>query len=96
MFINRVKDMFDRDTRLIAVHTLVLSLINYGLKIWGTANDTLMHKVQKLQNFAAKVAVGGYKRRDRATPVIEQLKWLKVKEKVKFDQCLMVYKAIHN
>ena len=40
MFINRVKDMFDRDTRLIVVHTLVLSLINYGLKIWGTANDT--------------------------------------------------------
>ncbi len=64
MFINRVKDIFDKDTRMIVIKTLVLSLINYGLKIWGNTNETLMQRVQKLQNFAAKVAVGGYKRRD--------------------------------
>ncbi len=95
MFINRVKDLFDKDTRLIAIHTLVLSVINYGLKIWGNTNETLMQQVQKLKNFATKVAVGDYKRHDHATPVIKELKWLKMKEKVNFDQCLMVHKVIH-
>jgi len=93
MFINRVKDLFDKDTRVIVVQTLVLSLINYGLKIWGNTNETLMQQVQKLQNFAAKVAAGGYTRRDHATPVLQELQWIKIKEKVKYDQCMMVYKV---
>ncbi len=58
MFINRVKDIFDKDTRVIVMKTLVLRLINYGLKIWGNTNETLMQRVQKLQNFGAKVLPG--------------------------------------
>ncbi len=76
MFINRVKDLFDKNTRLIVIHTLVLSVITYGLKICGNTKETLMQQVQKLQNFVAKVAVLGYKRHDHATPVIKELKWL--------------------
>ncbi len=49
----------------------------------------------KLQNFAAKVAAGGYKRRDRATPVLQELNWIRMKEKVNFDQCVMVYKVTY-
>ncbi len=89
MFINRVKDLFDKNTRLIVIHTLVLSVITYGLKICGNTKETLMQQVQKLQNFVAKVAVLGYKRHDLATPVIKELKWLNMKEKVNFGQCLM-------
>ncbi len=36
MFINRVKDIFDKDTRITVIKTLVLSLINYGLKTRAT------------------------------------------------------------
>ncbi len=61
MFINRVKDIFDRDTRIIVIKTLVLSLINYGLKLWNNTNETLTQRVQKLQNIAAKVAAGAVK-----------------------------------
>ncbi len=71
MFINRVKDLFDKDTRLIVIHTLVSSVINYGLKIWRSTKETLMQQLLKLQIFAAKVTVGGYKRHDHATPVIK-------------------------
>ncbi len=52
-----------------------------------------MQRVQKLQNFAAKVAAGDYNRCDRATPVIQELQWIKMKEIGKFDQCVMVYKV---
>ncbi len=81
MFINRIKDMFDKNTRVIVVKTLVLSLINYGLTIWGNTNKALTQRVQKLQNFAAKVAAGSYKRRDRAIFVLQNLKWMKMREK---------------
>ncbi len=58
MFINRVKDLLNNYTRLIVIHTLVLSVINYGLKIWGNTVATIMKQLHKLKNFAANVVFG--------------------------------------
>ncbi len=85
MYLNRIKDKFEKTTRILVVQSLVLSLMNYCLKIWGTTNATLLHNVQKLQNFAARVAVGGVGKYEHVTPVITQLKWLKMKEKLFYD-----------
>ncbi len=73
MYINRIKDSFSSETRTMVVQTLVLSLINYGMAVWGTTNKTLLMKVQKMQNFAAKVAVGGRRRSDHASPILKDL-----------------------
>ncbi len=58
MFINRVSDKLDRPSRIIALQSLVLSIINYCIRIWGTTNLTAINNVQKWPNFAAKVAKG--------------------------------------
>ena len=52
MFIRQISDNFDKPTRIIVVQTLVLSLMNYCISIWGSTNVTLLHRVQKLQSFA--------------------------------------------
>ncbi len=59
MYINCIKEIFSSRARKIFIETLVLSIINYGVTIWGTTNKTQLKRVQKLYNFAAKVAVGG-------------------------------------
>ncbi len=59
MYINPIKDLFSSETRTMVEQTLVLRLINYGMAVWGTTNQTMLMKVQKLQNFAARVAAGG-------------------------------------
>ena len=96
MYINRVKDNFDKTSRILIVQALALSSINYCLRIWGTTNNTLLHNVQKLQNFAAKIAVGGLTKRDHVTPAFQELKWLTMKNKVIFDTAITVFKAMHN
>ncbi len=96
MFINRISQNFNKSTRILVVQSLVLSLINYCIVIWGTTNETLLHNVQKLQNFAAKVAVGCTRKYDHVTPFIKELKWLKIKEKHTLDKCTTVYKAVNN
>ena len=48
LYINRMSDSLDRESRTQIVQTLVLSMINYCLKIWGTTNKAQMHRVQKL------------------------------------------------
>ena len=95
MFINRISKNFDKPTRKIVVQSLVLSAINYCISIWGTTNTTLLHRVQKLQNFAAKVAVGGVRKYDHVTPLMKELQWLKIKDKYFFDKYITIYKVIN-
>ncbi len=86
---------FEKRTRTIVVQSLVLSIINYCIRIWGTTNATLLNNVQKLQNFAAKVAVGGARKYDHVSPIIKEPIWLKMKEKHAFDTCTTIFKTIH-
>ena len=76
----------------MVVQSLAISVINYCLPIYGSTNITQLHRVQKLQNFAAKVCVGGAKKSDHATPLISELQWLKVKDKFAFDTAVKVFK----
>ena len=96
MQINRLRDYFDRRTRIIVTQSLALSIINYCISIWGTTNSTQIKRVQKLQNFAAKVALGGAAKSEHATPFLKELGWLKIKEKYQYDLANLTYKLICN
>ena len=58
-YLNRISDRFDLETRTMLVQSLVISNLNYCLRIWGMTTKTQIEKAQKLQNFAARVAFGG-------------------------------------
>ena len=96
MFLNRIKDNFEQSARIIVVQSLVLSIINYCSKIWGMTTRQQLDRVQKLENFAAKVAVGNGRKYDHATPFLNELKWLRIECKVTYDICVFTYKIINN
>lgn len=85
MYINRIKNNFNKCTRINVVHTLILSQLNYGIKIWGAANSTQIARAQKLQNFAAKIALGGATKYDHVSPYIKELGWLKIKQRYYYE-----------
>ncbi len=94
MFINRISKCFDKPTRILVTQSLALSTIYYCIQVWGSTKRTLLCKAQKLQNFAAKVAVGGGRKYDHASPFLKELKWLRVKEKHMFDIYVTMYKTL--
>ncbi len=94
MQINRLTDCFNKNTRITVITSLVMSIINYGISIWGTTNSQQTERVQKLQNFAAKVALGGATRRDHVTPFLKELRWLKIRGKYKFEISTIIYNVI--
>lgn len=96
MYINRISNNFDKPTRLLIVQSLVLSLLNYCIIIWGTTNNTLLNKVKKLQNFAAKVAAGGARKYDHVTPILKELQWLNIGKKITFDKAVAIFKQVNN
>ncbi len=96
MYINRIQDLLSKEARLIAVETLALSHINYDITIWSTTNIKQLKRVQKLQNFAAKVAIGGASKFDHATSILNKLQWLSIRQKVIYKQCLTSFKIMNN
>ncbi len=58
---------------MCVIQSLILSQIAYGIYIWGTANSTQIGRVQKTQNFAAKVALGRTAKHDHVTPYFKEL-----------------------
>ena len=94
MYLNRIKDYFDNETRALIVQSLVLSIINYCIKIWGKTSNFYLEKAQKLQNFAARVAVVGVKKHDHITPTLQRLKWMKIIDKCSYEVCIFVFRIL--
>ena len=57
-YLSRIKESFNKESCVIVVQSLVLSIINYCFKVWGVTTQQQIERVQKFENFAAKVASG--------------------------------------
>ena len=93
IFLNRVWDRFQPECRVMAVQALILSALNYCLSVWGSTSKIQINRVQKLLNFAARIAIGGAKKHDHVSPIFEKLKWLKMKSRFIYNICLLVFKS---
>ena len=96
IYLNRIKDRFDDEMRGMVVQSLALSIINYCLKVWGSTSKQQLQRVQRLQNFAAKVIDGKAKKYDHVSPILDNLQWLTIRQKINFDLCVMVFKVLHD
>ncbi|XP_069985192.1 uncharacterized protein [Penaeus vannamei] len=94
IYLNHIKNKIPTETRIIVIQTLALSIINYCLNISGSTNKTQIQRTQKLQNFAARVALGNINKYDHITPHINTLKWLNVQQKYNYDTCILIHKII--
>ena len=53
-----------------------------------------MQRLQAVQNAAASLITGA-RRRDHISPVLRQLHWLPVRQRVQFKLAVLVFKALH-
>ncbi|XP_069982198.1 uncharacterized protein [Penaeus vannamei] len=89
-----IKNKIPTGTRIAVIQTLALSRINNCLNNWGYTNKAQIQQAQKLQNFAARVALGNVNKYDQITPLLRKLKWLKVQQKYSYDTCILIHKII--
>ena len=58
-------------------------------------NQTDLNKLQRLQNWAAKLIFCA-KKQDHATPFLKDLHWLPIKDRIHFKILLFVFKCLNN
>ncbi len=94
IFLKRIKDKFDNESRKTVVQSLAISVMNYCLTIYGTTNNTHLHRVQKLQNFAAKSVSGERGKAITPLPVSHSSSGSKLKKNLYLMWLLMFSRKI--
>ena len=77
------------------IHAYVTSKIDNNNSLYiGLAKTTLLEKLSKIQHAAARLITHSTKR-DDASPVLKQLHWLPVTERIEFKILLITYKVLN-
>ena len=92
--ISKIRHLLDRRTTATLVHAYVTSRWNNGNALLCGLPQTLLSKVQRVQNAAARlVCLTG--QGEHITPVLKELHWLPVRQRISFKVLVLTYQALH-
>ena len=72
-----------------------MSWIDYCNSLLAGVPDEQLQQLQRVQNIAAKIITKKLKH-DHVTPILKELHWLPVKERITYKICLTCYKCLHD
>ena len=84
--------LFDACATLI--HALIGTRLDYCNLLLYNIADAKVEKLQKVQNQAARILTRS-PRRDHITPVLKQLHWLKVHERIRYKVLILAHKSFY-
>ena len=89
--IRQIREYLDQDTYTILCCALVLSHLDYSNGILCEASDTVINKLQRVQNLAAKLVLCKGQR-DSPRECLKVLHWLPIRARIEFKILCIVYK----
>ena len=92
--INRIKHLLDKETLLLLINAFVFSKLFYCSTVWSNTSKSNVSKLQRVQNFAARIILG-LRKFDHISQGIKSLKWLPVKDRFYLNDAIMMYKCVN-
>ena len=92
--IGKIRKYLDRPTVEKLVNATITSRLDYCNSLMFGIPKDLMSQLQKRQNHAARV-ITQWRKYDHITPVLVDLHWLPVKQRIDFKILLLTYKALN-
>ena len=93
--INRVKNSFDKETLMPVISSMVFSKMFYCSTVWSNTSSTNIKKLLLIQNFACSI-ISDSRKYHHVTPLLYQLNWFSVSQKLQLRDTVMVYKCANN
>ena len=82
------------DSAKILVQAYITSRLDYCNSLLYGAPSTHLNRLQKIQNYAARITTVTPKR-SHISPVLAQLHWLPVRQRIEYKILLYTYKALN-
>ena len=92
--INRIKYLFDKETLLLIINSFVFSRLFYRSSVWSNTSVTNIHKLQLVQNFAARIILG-LRKYDHISLGLRSLRWLNVKQRLMVNDAVMMHRCLN-
>ena len=92
--IGRLRRYLDRPSVERLVHAFVSSRLDSCNALLYGLQEKEIAKLQRVQNTAARL-VTGCKKHDHITPVLRDLHWLPVHQRIRYKIALLAFKALH-
>jgi len=93
--ISQIRQYLSEDAAATLVRCLITSKLDYVNGLLYGLPDNLLHKLQLIQNNAVRLVMRKRKR-DHVTPLLMQLHWLPIRQRITYKINVMTYKAINN
>ena len=90
--IGKVRKLLSFDAFASLIHALIGSRLDYCNSILYNLPDSKISRLQRVQNQAARILTRS-PRREHITPVLKQLHWLKVRERIRYKILILTHKA---
>jgi hypothetical protein len=76
------------------ISSLVFSKLYYCSNVWSSTTKKNIEKLQKVQNFAARIITGTQKY-EHFTPILKQLNWQPVPDMLKYFVGVLTFKCLN-
>ena len=93
-YIRRIKKYLSRDSAETLVHAFISSSLDYGNSLRFGLPQYQIQKLQPVQNASARL-IFSMPRYCHITPLLLDLHWLPVNQRIAFKILLLVYKVLH-
>ena len=91
--ISRIRQYLTLDATKSLIHALVTSRLDYGNALLYGIADCQLHRLQLIQNSAARLITKSSKR-DHITPILFKLHWLPVHCRIRYKILLYAFKTL--
>ena len=82
-----------RTTLLTLVHALMVTKVDYCSSVLSGISGQLLQRLQSVFNAAARLVYSARKS-EHITPLLRELHWLKVPERIQFRLCVLAYRCL--
>jgi len=94
--LRRLKNIVSSDVLNKIYSTAIQPCIDYGISVWGQTSDYNVIKIQRLQNYAARIVTNNFDYVNcRSEAIIRNLRWMNVKQRCRYFTLTLMFKCIH-
>ena len=88
-----IKSCVPKESLIMVYRTLVEPYFRYCKSVWGNCGQTLLNKLQALQNRAARVVNGVSFDEAEKNSLLKSLGWLNIRQLIYYDSALLMFKV---